>query len=157
MKRLFALTLVLAAAVPAGGASAATKSLVPPFAQAEIAKRVPLLPYVPSRLAAPSFTYRKWTHTGSALRIWFRNKAGREIVFVAARSKAPCTAGREKTFQLAGVKVYWGHTSEEQQAWRCVLDPKGNRVRLVAATALPPTTFADVGLGTIVASGHRIG
>ena len=156
MKRLSALTLVLAAAVSAGGAWAASTSLVPAFAQAEIAKRVPLLPYVPSRLAAPSFRYSKWTHTGSALRIWFRNKAGQEIVFVAARSKAPCAAGKEKTFQLSGVKVYWGHTSEEQQAWRCVLDPKGNQVRLVAATALSPSQFADVGLGTIVASGHRI-
>ena len=130
--------------------------LVPAFAQHQIAQRVPLLPYVPSRLAAPSFKYWKWTHTGSALRIWFRNTAGREIVFVAARSKAQCAAGGEKTFQLSGVKVYWAHTSEEQQAWRCVLDPKGNQVRLVAATTLPPTQFADVGLGTIVASGHRI-
>jgi hypothetical protein len=156
VKRLFALTLVLVAAVSAGGAWAASKSLVPAFAQSEIATRVPLLPYVPSRLAAPSFTYWKWTHTGSALRIWFRNKAGQEIVFVAARSKAPCTAGRQKTFQLSGVKVYWGQTAAQQQAWRCVLDAKGNQVRLVATTPLSPAKFADVGLGTIVASGHRI-
>jgi hypothetical protein len=130
--------------------------LVPAFAQHSIAQRVPDLAYVPSRLAAPSFTYWKWTHTGSALRIWFRNRAGQEIVFVAARSKGQCAAGKEKTFQMSGVKVYWGQTSEEQQAWRCVLDPRGNQVKLVAATALPPTKFADVGLGTIVASGHRI-
>ncbi len=130
--------------------------LVPAFAQHSIAQHVPLLPYVPSRLAAPSFKYAKWTHTGSALRIWFRNKAGNEIVFVAARSNGSCTAGKEKTFQLAGVKVYWGHTATEQQAWRCVVDPSGHQVKLVAATSLPPTKFADVGLGTIVASGHRI-
>ena len=56
-----------------------------------------------------------------------------------------------KSFQLAGNKVYWGHTSTEQQAWRCV-----NGMKLVASTSLPPDRFADVGLGRIVASGHRI-
>ncbi len=141
---------------PGGVRLLALAFLVPAFAQHAIAQRVPLLPYVPSRLAAPSFKYVKWTHTGSALRIWFRNKAGREIVFVAARSNGSCTAGKEKTFQLAGVKVYWGHTATQQQAWRCVVDPSGHQVKLVAATSLPPTKFADVGLGTIVASGHRI-
>lgn len=64
---------------------------------------------------------------------------------------APCTAGREKTFQLAGNRVYWGHRVEEQQAPRCV-----NGVQLAAATAMPPTEFADVGLGTLVASGREI-
>jgi hypothetical protein len=57
----------------------------------------------------------------------------------------------EKSFQLAGNKVYWAHTSNEQQAWRCV-----NRTKLVAATSLTPDRFADVGLGRIVASGRRI-
>jgi hypothetical protein len=52
---------------------------------------------------------------------------------------------------------YWKWTRdgplrvEEQEAWRCV-----DGVKLVAATSLPPDRFADVGLGRIVASAHRI-
>ena len=57
----------------------------------------------------------------------------------------------EKSFQLAGVKVWWAAYRDEQEAWRCV-----NGVKLVAATSLLPNRFADVGLGRIAASGHRI-
>ena len=52
---------------------------------------------------------------------------------------------------LAGNKVYWSQTATAQQAWRCV-----NGMKLVAATSLAPDRFADVGLGRVVASGHRI-
>jgi len=123
--------------------------LVPLPVQHEIAQKAPLVAYVPSRLAI-GWHYRNWTKAG-ALRIWFVNRAGKEIVFVAAPFKGNCRAGMEKSFQLAGNKVYWGHTSNEQQAWRCV-----NGMKLVAATSLTPDRFADVGLGRIVASGHRI-
>jgi hypothetical protein len=57
----------------------------------------------------------------------------------------------EKSFQLDGVKVWWAQAAGGQQAWRCV-----NGVKLVAATSLRPDRFADVGLGRIAASGHRI-
>ena len=62
----------------------------------------------------------------------------------------------EKSFQLDGNKVYWSHTGAEQQAWRCVTGPNGRQVRLVASSPQPPTKFADVGLGRVVASGKRI-
>ena len=117
--------------------------------QHEIAQTAPLVAYAPARLAV-GWHYARWTHEG-ALRIFFRNKAGREIVFVAAPYKGNCRAGMEKSFQMAGVKVYWGHTANEQQAWRCV-----NGMKLVAATSLPPDRFADVGLARMAASGHRI-
>jgi hypothetical protein len=123
--------------------------LVPLPVQHQIAQKAPLVAYAPSRLAI-GWRYRNWTNAG-ALRIWFANKAGTEIVFVAAPFKGNCRAGMEKSFQLAGNKVYWGHTSNEQQAWRCV-----NGTKLVAATSLTSDRFADVGLGRIVASGHRI-
>jgi hypothetical protein len=123
--------------------------LVPVPVQTQIVAKAPQLAYAPSRLA-PGWRYSHWTHAG-AVRIWFTNKAGREIVFVAARFAGDCRAGREKTFQLAGVKVYWGHTADEQEAWRCV-----SGVKLVAATSLPPDRFADVGLGRLAASGHRL-
>jgi hypothetical protein len=117
--------------------------------QHEIAQKAPLVAYAPARLAV-GWHYARWTREG-ALRIFFRNKAGREIVFVAAPYKGNCRAGMEKSFQMAGVKVYWGHTANEQEAWRCV-----NGMKLVAATSLAPDRFADVGLARMAASGHRI-
>ena len=123
--------------------------LVPVPVQHQIAQKAPLVAYVPARLA-PGWKYRTWTHDG-ALRIFFRNKAGKEITFVAAPFKGNCRNGMEKSFQLAGVKVYWGHTANEQEAWRCV-----NGMKLVAATSLAPDRFADVGLGRMAASAHRI-
>jgi hypothetical protein len=123
--------------------------LVPVDVQAQIVARAPLVAYAPSRLA-PGWRYERWAHSG-ALRIWFGNTAGKEIVFVAARFAGDCRAGREKTFQMAGVKVYWGHTANEQEAWRCV-----DGVKLVGATSLAPDRFADVGLARLVASGHRL-
>ena len=77
--------------------------------------------------------------------------AGKQIDFFVRRFRGDCTAGRGKTFQLAGVKVYWNHTPSEQMAWRCV-----GGVRMMAVTSLPPNRFADVGLGRMAASGHRI-
>jgi hypothetical protein len=146
--RLCFLIAVVAAAGPS--AAAAATPVVPTFTQHQIANTVPTVAYVPARLAI-GWHYRRWTHAGGVLRIFFADKAGREITFVAVRFSGNCAAAKEKTFQLAGVKVWWSHTSNEQQAWRCV-----NGVKLVAATALGPDRFADVGLGRIVASGHRI-
>ena len=123
--------------------------IVPAPVQHQIEQKAPLVAYVPTRLAI-GWHYERWTHQG-ALRIVFANKAGREIVFVASRFKGNCRAGMAKSFQLAGNKVYWSHTPNEQQAWRCV-----NGMKLVASTSLPTNRFADVGLGRIAASGHRI-
>lgn len=129
---------------------AVSPPIVPLAVQHAIAKRAPLVAYVPAR-GVIGYRYRTWTYQGGAVRIWFRNKAGKEFVFVAARRTTPCANGKEKTFQMAGNKVYWGHTAEEQQSWRCV-----NGIQLTAASPQPPTEFADVGLGRIAASGHRI-
>ncbi|HEX7582454.1 MAG TPA: hypothetical protein VF321_05150 [Gaiellaceae bacterium] len=146
-RRLCFLIAVAAAAGPP--AAAAATPVVPVFAQQRIAATVPPLAYVPARLAI-GWRYERWTHTG-ALRIFFTNKAGREIAFIASLFHGSCRAGMEKSFQLDGVKVWWSHTVGEQQAWRCV-----NGVKLIAITFLGPDRFADVGLGRIVASGHRI-
>ena len=149
MNRRLCFLIAVAAAAGASSAAAAAAPVVPVFTQHRIAAAMPSLAYVPARLAI-GWRYARWTHQG-ALRIFFRNKAGRDIVFVAAPFKGSCRAGMEKSFQLAGVKVWWGHTANEQQAWRCV-----NGVKLVAATSLGPDKFADVGLVSIAASGHRI-
>jgi hypothetical protein len=123
--------------------------LVPVAVQHQIAQKAPLVAYVPARLGV-GWHYERWTHQG-ALRIFFSNKAGKEIVFVASPFTGHCRAGMTKSFQLAGNKVYWSQTATEQRAWRCV-----NGMKLAATTSLPPNRFADVGLGIMAASGHRI-
>jgi hypothetical protein len=142
--------LIAVAAAAGTSAAAAATPVVPVFTQHQIAKRAPAVAYVPGRLAV-GWHYKRWTIGQGVLRIWFANKAGSEITFVAAPFSGNCAASKEKTFQLAGVKAWWSHTANEQQAWRCV-----NGVKLVAATPLATNRVADVGLGRIVASGHRI-
>ena len=97
-----------------------------------------------------------WQKSPSNLEITFDNKAGWEIRFIALPTSGSCRTGMEKSFQLDGNKVYWSHTGAEQMAWRCVTGPSGRQVRLVASSPQPPTKFADVGLGRVVASGKRI-
>ena len=63
----------------------------------------------------------------------FTNKAGWEITFVSAALRGLCRAG-DQDLQLDGNKVYWSQTADEQQAWRCVRNGRGLRVRLVAAS-----------------------
>ena len=142
-------SLIAVAAAAASPTAAAATPVVPVFTQHRIALTVPALAYVPARLAI-GWRYERWTHDG-ALRIFFRNKAGREIVFVAARFTGNCRSGMEKSFQLDGVKVWWAETAVDQRAWRCV-----NGMKLTAESSLTPHQFADVGLGRIAASGHRI-
>jgi hypothetical protein len=132
-----------------------TTPVVPKSVQAQIKRKAPALAYAPTRLPL-GFHYRTWQAKPGSVRIWFRNKARWEIAFVVVPFKGNCRAGMEKSFQLDGNKVYWSHTAEEQQAWRCVVGPNRRQVRLVAASPQPPTKFADVGLGRVVASGKRI-
>ena len=148
MAKRLCFVIAVAAAVGSPAAAAATP-VVPVFTQQRIAEAVPGLAYVPARLAI-GWRYERWTHDG-ALRIFFRNKAGRKIVFVAARYTGSCRSGMEKSFQLDGVKVWWAQTAVDQRAWRCV-----NGMKLTAESSLTPHQFADVGLGRIAASGHHI-
>jgi hypothetical protein len=141
--------LIAVAAAAGASAAAAATPVVPLFTQHQIAKTVPGLAYVPARLAL-GWRYERWTHNGP-LRIFFANKAGREIVFVASHFTGDCRAGKQKSFQLDGVKVWWAQTAANQQAWRCV-----NGMKLTVESSLTPHQFADVGLGIIAASGHRI-
>jgi hypothetical protein len=150
MTRRLCVLIAVAAAAGTTAAAAATP-VVPLFTQHQIAtKATPGLAYVPARLAI-GWHYRNWTHGPDQLRILFSDKAGHLIAFSATPFGGNCRTGMEKSFQQAGVKTYWSQTANAQQAWRCV-----NAVRLVAETALGPDRFADVGLGRIVASGHRI-
>ena len=147
-----ALLLALAATTTAG---AAARPVVPRPVQLQILVKAPALAYAPTRMAL-GFRYTNWQRTPANVEITFDNKAGWEIRFVALRQVGPCRAGMEKSFQLDGNKVYWSHTGAEQQAWRCVSSAHGRQFRLVASSPQPPTLFADVGLGLVVASGKHI-
>lgn len=152
-----AVALAITAAL-AESAAAAPKPAVPTFTQHQIAKRAPLLAYVPARLPS-GYRYDRWTSVTKpqpALRIWFRNAAKQEISFVASFRKGPCDAGKQKVFQMAGNKVWWAQRAAQQEAWRCVVGTTDRIVQLTTATSQSPDEFADVGLARVTASGHRI-
>jgi hypothetical protein len=128
-----------------------SQPVVPLFTQHAIVRRAPLVAYVPAR-GPIGYRYARWTYSDGALHIWFRNRGQKQVVFTAAKQRAPgCAAGKQKTFQMGGNKVYWKQTAADQEAWRCV-----GGVRLTVATTQAPTRFADVGLGRVAASVHRI-
>ena len=139
-----------------GIASAAKTSLVPPFVQNLIAKRSPQLAYVPTRIAAPSFKYAGFKASTTMVSETFAQTPKRKIVFTAIPYSAPCADGKQKSFQLSGNKVYWSQLDNTQMAWRCVTGSAGRQLRLAASSTLGLTEFADVGLGTIVASARLV-
>ena len=155
MRRLTTIGLILFVALGSAAAAAANAHpVVPQQVQRQILRLTPGLAYTPTRMAL-GFRYTNWQKTPNNVLITFDNRAGWEIRFIALPLSGPCRAGMEKSFQLDGNKVYWSHTGAEQQAWRCVAGPQGRQVRLVASSPQPPTLFADVGLGRVVASGKR--
>ena len=148
-------SLALPTAAAAGAAIVVDPPVVPRLVQLQLARKAPALAYTPTRMAL-GFRYTTWQKTLSAVQITFRNTSDREIRFVVTRLRGMCRTGMEKSFQLAGNKVYWSHEGAEQRAWRCLSGPRGRHIRLVASSQEPPTRFADVGLGRVVASGKRI-
>ena len=149
-------SVVTALTVPAAAAALVP---VPLVVQQAIKKRTSAVAYVPARVPF-GFRYVRWSYAASprpVTRIWFRRRLkppSWQIAFVASTQAGPCPRG-EKSYQVDGNKVWWSHTRNEQQAWRCVAGPKGP-VRLTATTPIPPTAFAAVGLAQVAAAGHRI-
>ena len=108
-------------------AAAAALVPVPLVVQQAIKKRTSALGYVPARVPF-GFRYARWSYDASP------QPATR--IWFRRRLKPP-------SWQITFV------------AWRCVAGPKGS-VRLTAATPIPPTAFAAVGLAQVAAAGHRI-
>ncbi|HVS84952.1 MAG TPA: hypothetical protein VHD91_04920 [Gaiellaceae bacterium] len=108
--------------------------------------------YVPAR-GAPPYRYRDWKLQSGVLRILFanRNEPRKLVVFQAQRFQGVCRAGATHSYQMAGVKVWYGESGGRRQAWRCV-----NGAKVSAWTTLPELRFAAVGLARIAASGHRV-
>jgi hypothetical protein len=157
VRRLIVLGVLTAGVlVPVAGAALVP---VPLLVQHAITKRTAALNYVPARVPF-GFRYARWSYAAKpqpVTRIWFHRRgkpASWQITFVASKQAGPCPRG-EKSYQVDGNKVWWSHTRNEQQAWRCVAGPKGT-VRLTVATPIPPTAFAAVGLAQVAAAGHRI-
>ena len=140
----------------AGIASAARTPLVPAFIQKLIVKRAPQLAYVPTRIAAPSFKYAGYKASSHGVTETFAQTPKRQVAFTAILYSGNCPDGKQKSFQLSGNKVYWAQLDNIQRAWRCVAGVNGRLVRLAVSTTLEPSQFADVGLGTIVASARRV-
>lgn len=149
-------SLALLALVLAGAAHP-----VPAAVERQIAAHAGLESYTPARMLA-GWHYVRWQYVPGELRIWFTNRSNLQVKFdVTPLHGASCAAGKQKTFQLAGSKVYWSQVTDptveyQQQAWRCVEHPSGRWMRLVASSQTPPTKLADTGLGRIVASGRLI-
>jgi len=110
--------------------------------------------YLPTRML-PGFAYRSWSLRAGTLRVEFVNKARVRIEWRVQPMTGNCETGKQKSFQLGGNKVWWAQSSKEQLAWRCVFDQRGKPLRLVAASATPPTKLAAPGLGLVAASAKR--
>ncbi len=147
------LAVSLVAAVAAAGAAAAPKPLVPAAVQAQIAKRTPRLAYAPVRGVLP-YRYRNWTSRSGVLRIWFasRTEPKKTFVFEARAFHGVCRTGRQRSFQMAGVKVWASRTASRGEAWRCA-----HGTKMIAWSTLPERRFALAGLARVAASGHRLG
>jgi hypothetical protein len=102
------------------------------------------------------FTYRSWTYKSGVLRVDFRNKAGWDLQWrVGPMSAHSCATGMQQSFQLNGNKVWWAQNAAGQFAWRCEFGLDGIPLRLEAASSVPSTKFANIGLGVIAASAKR--
>ena len=158
MRTLAGLAAIAVAAFAAASVSAAKpQPVVPPFIQKLVQVKAGTLSYVPTRVP---FRYRylryRWDGVRRVLTITVADRRfpadGRHSVAFTARrvggTLASCGAGREKTLQMGGNKVYW----DGETAWRCVRGADGQLVRITAAGPNLP----DVALGRVAASGKRL-
>src|SRR5262245_48260770 len=130
--------LLLAAAVVAAPAAAASARPVSGATLLTIDRKAGLRNFLPTRML-PGFTYASWSGNGGVLRVQFRNKAGRTIAWTVAPMTGSCDAGKQKSFQLAGNKVWWAQAGGVQRAWRCVFGQDGKALRLSASSTTSPT------------------
>jgi hypothetical protein len=154
MRKLVATLAVFAAA----GAPAALAGVRPVSGSALLAidQRAGFRNFLPTRMLS-GFAYSSWSWRAGVLRVEFVNKAGWRLEWRVEplSGGAACGAGSQKSFQLAGNKVWWAQNASSQLAWRCVFGQDGQPYRLVAVSATLPTKLADSGLGVVVASGKR--
>jgi hypothetical protein len=151
VRKLVALLAVTAAALPAAALAAVP---VPRNVVLAVDRNVPIANFMPTRMLS-GFRYASWSYRRGVLRMQFRASGGRTIVWTVQPMTGTCDAGRQKSFQLAGNKVWWAQSGGTQRAWRCTFAADGVPMRMTASSATPPTRLADVGLGRVAASGKR--
>jgi hypothetical protein len=149
--RTLAAAVLVVLALPAAASAARP---VPAPALLAIDRAAALRNYLPTRML-PGYRYASWSQRGKTLTVRFRNPAGRTIVWTVAPMSGACDTGKQKSFQLAGNKVWWSQSGGVQRAWRCVFGQDGKPLRLTASSSTPPTRLADVGLGRVAASARR--
>jgi hypothetical protein len=151
-------TALLGAAIWLIGCSsfqaAAAVRPVPDSVARAVARKAGSRNFMPTRMLI-GYRLAGWSIRDGILRMRFRNNAGRTVNWTVAPTKGVCRAGMQKSFQLAGNKVWWAQGGGNQRAWRCVVGPGGRPLRLTAWSVTPPRRLADVGLGSVVASGKR--
>ena len=161
MRRLALVPLVLLALGAAPALAFMPSHPVPAAVERQIAKKAGIESYSPARMMT-GWHYLRWQYVPGELRIWFTNRSNWQVRFdVTPLLSSSCAAGRQKTFQLAGNKVYWSQVTDPtvefvQQAWRCLRGPNGKMVRLTATSTKPPTKLANVGLGQLTAFGRLV-
>jgi hypothetical protein len=149
-----AAAFAVAAFLPASLAAAKPQPVVPPFIQKLVRTKAGALAYVPTRVPF-RYRYVGYGWRGRVVTITVADRRfpldGRHsLAFTARRfggTLSTCGAGRQKTLQMGGNKVYWDGTV----AWRCL---RGRDGRLVRINASGPN-LPDVALGRVVASGKR--
>jgi hypothetical protein len=142
-------TLLLALAI----ASAPVRP-IPHHSLLEIDARTTGRNYLPTRVGA-GYTYYRWSVKGGVMRVDFRAKNGSVLEWRIEPMTGSCDAGKQKSYQVIGNKVWWAQRATEQVAWRCAFDQRGKEVRLVAATELPPDKWSPAGLAIVAASAKR--
>jgi hypothetical protein len=150
VRKVVLLALAAALALPA----AAFARAVPNSVALAVDRKAGIRNFMPTRMLS-GFRYASWSYRKGVLHVRFRNRAGRVVDWTVAPMSGTCRAGMQKSFQLAGNKVWWAQGPIVQRAWRCVFGADGRPLRLTASSSTPPTKLADVGLGAVVASGKR--
>jgi len=109
--------------------------------------------FLPTRTL--DFSYSGWSKKAGVLRVEFENKAGVRFEWRVLPMTGSCDAGKQRSFQLGGNKVWWAQSATEQYAWRCVFDQAGKPLRLEAASSAPANRLAPAGLGLVAAHAKR--
>jgi len=151
MWKVVAILALVAVAAPATAPAAVP---VPRSALLAVDRTVPIANFMPT-LMLPGYSYARWSYRRGVLRIVFRGPGARTIVWAVEPMSGRCDTGKQKSFQLAGNKVWWAQDGAAQRAWRCTFAADGVPIRMSASSTTPPTRLADVGLGRVVASGKR--
>jgi hypothetical protein len=153
LARIIAGASVSMLAVAAHAGSATTQPAVPVAAQARMHATDPVLAVVPTRLPLHyAFGGTRLDRATGTRYLRFVDRrfpldSTRVLMMTVRRFPGTCSAGKAKTLQMAGNRVYVGAVGT---TWRC-LGPPAPVKATATAQRLP-----DVALGMVVASMRRV-